>query len=50
MTYNDCPILREWYQEYHQVFPEWQYTYGQGETRISANRLKGDGTNTKQKS
>ena len=48
MTYNDCPTLREWYKDYHQVFPEWQYTYGQGEIRISINRLSGDGTYIKQ--
>jgi DNA adenine methylase len=26
------------YKDYKQVFPEWQYTYGQGETRIGKNR------------
>ena len=38
MTYNNCPTIREWYKEYELVFPEWQYTYGQGETRIGKNR------------
>lgn len=33
MTYNDCTTIREWYGEYKQVFPHWQYTYGQGEKR-----------------
>lgn len=38
ITYNNCPTIREWYGEYKQVYPEWQYTYGQGETRIGKNR------------
>lgn len=38
LTYNDCNVIREWYSEYQQIFPEWQYTYGQGETRIGKNR------------
>ena len=38
ITYNNCPTIREWYKDYNQVFPEWQYTYGQGETRIGKNR------------
>jgi len=46
MTYNDCPSIREMYSEYTQKFPSWQYTYGQGETRIGKNRE--DGTNTKE--
>ena len=31
ITYNDCPTIREWYCDFEQVFPEWQYTYGQGD-------------------
>lgn len=38
LTYNDCSTLREWYKDYKQVFPKWQYTYGQGETRVGKNR------------
>jgi DNA adenine methylase len=38
ITYNDCTTIREWYKEYKFEFPEWQYTYGQGETRIGKNR------------
>lgn len=38
LTYNDCPTLREWYKDFIQVFPEWQYTFGQGETRVGKNR------------
>tara|TARA_B110000208_G_scaffold92617_1_gene116519 strand:+ start:173 stop:1441 length:1269 start_codon:yes stop_codon:yes gene_type:complete len=39
ITYNNCPTIREWYSDYTQTFPQWQYTYGQGETRIGKNRI-----------
>ena len=57
ITYNDCSDIREWYKEYKQIFPSWQYTYGQGETRIGKNREEasrgrhteeGNATNIKQ--
>ena len=38
MTYNDCPTIREWYQDYIFEFPRWHYSYGQGETRVGNNR------------
>ena len=38
LTYNDCPTIRKWYKDFKQVFPKWQYTYGQGEKRIGKNR------------
>jgi DNA adenine methylase len=38
ITYNNCETIREMYKDYEQTFPEWQYTYGQGETRIGKNR------------
>lgn len=47
LTYNDCPTIREWYSGFQQDFPSWQYTYGQGETRIGKNREE-DGTNVKE--
>lgn len=47
LTYNDCPTIREWYSDYKQVYPAWQYTYGQGETRIGKNRKDGN-THTKE--
>lgn len=40
LSYNDCPTIREYYKEYKQFFPSWQYTMGQGETRIGKNRIK----------
>jgi DNA adenine methylase len=47
ITYNNCSTLREWYKDYKQIFPEWQYTFGQGETRIGKNR-KNNPTNIKE--
>ena len=48
LTYNDCPTIRTWYAEFQQVFPSWQYTYSQGETRIGKNRVEGTGDNKKE--
>lgn len=48
ITYNNCPTIREWYKDFEQVFPEWQYTYGQGETRIGKNRKEGTNDNLKE--
>ncbi len=40
LSYNDCPTIREYYKEFKQFFPRWQYTMGQGETRIGKNRIE----------
>jgi len=48
ITYNDCPTIREMYKDFKQEFPTWQYTYGQGETRIGKNREEGTNTNKKE--
>lgn len=45
LSYNNCETIRDWYKEYEQQFPKWQYTMGQGETRIGKNR-KQNGTNS----
>lgn len=39
LSYNDCPTIRDYYKKYTQLFPKWQYTMGQGETRIGTNRI-----------
>lgn len=39
LSYNNCPTVCEWYKEFEQSFPAWQYTMGQGETRIGKNRI-----------
>lgn len=38
LSYNDTPIIREWYADFEIHEPKWQYTMGQGETRIGENR------------
>lgn len=48
LTYNNCKEVREMYKNYRQVFPEWQYTYGQGETRIGKNRTESSSDNIKE--
>ena len=48
MTYNNCLTIREWYSDCTLDFPEWQYTFGQGETRIGKNRLEADSSNIKE--
>ncbi|MCD6417961.1 DNA adenine methylase, partial [bacterium] len=40
LSYNDCAQIREWYSGYEIYKPSWQYTMGQGETRIGLNRIK----------
>lgn len=40
MSYNNCPTIRKYYKEYTHIFPTWQYTMGQGETRIGKNRIE----------
>ena len=39
LSYNDCQTIREWYSDFQIVAVEWQYTLGQGETRIGKNRI-----------
>ena len=38
LSYNNCETIREWYKDFHQVFPKWNYSMGTGETRIGKNR------------
>lgn len=40
LSYNDCAPIRRWYQDFRIVEVAWQYTLGQGETRIGENRRK----------
>lgn len=39
LSYNNCNTIRSWYKDFKHYFPEWQYTMGQGETRIGKNRI-----------
>lgn len=42
LSYNDCSTIREWYKDFTFIDVSWQYTMGQGETRIGLNRKNGD--------
>ena len=44
LSYNDCETVRDWYADYRIEEVAWQYTLGQGETRIGKNRIE-NGTN-----
>ena len=48
LSYNNCPTIKEYYKEFKQLFPAWQYTMGQGETRIGLNRKNGNGNHIKE--
>ncbi|GIW21982.1 MAG: DNA methyltransferase [Candidatus Sericytochromatia bacterium] len=39
LSYNDCSWVRETYKDFEIIEISWQYTMGQGETRIGKNRL-----------
>ncbi len=39
LSYNDCSTIRQWYKDFEFVPVSWQYTMGQGETRIGVNRI-----------
>lgn len=39
LSYNDCTAIREWYRDFEIIEVAWQYTMGQGETRIGFNRI-----------
>ena len=49
LSYNDCSTIREWYKDFNIKSVNWQYTMGQGETRIGMNRI-GNGDNHIKKS
>ena len=38
LSYNDCEVIRDWYADCDMSTPQWQYTFGQGDTRIGVNR------------
>lgn len=40
LSYNDCAAVRKWYQDFAIKEVKWQYTLGQGETRIGKNRME----------
>lgn len=50
LSYNDCPIIREWYKDYEIHEGRWQYSLGQGETRIGKNRKASESGHVKKSS
>lgn len=42
LSYNDCSFIRENYKDCQIINLSWQYTMGQGETRIGKNRSERD--------
>lgn len=40
LSYNDCQTIRDWYKDFQIIKVVWQYTLGQGETRIGKNRIE----------
>ena len=40
LSYNDCQTIRKWYKNFKIIEVKWQYTLGQGETRIGKNRIE----------
>lgn len=43
LSYNDCATIRDWYADCQMISPKWQYTFGQGDTRIGTNRARLNG-------
>jgi len=49
LSYNDCKTIRSWYKDCEMISPKWQYTFGQGDTRIGENRERdNNGSHIKQ--
>ena len=48
LSYNDCETVRDWYRDYEIHEVRWQYTLGQGETRIGKNRKNIEADHIKQ--
>jgi len=47
LSYNNCETIREYYKEFEFVFPKWNYSMGNGETRIGKNRIEMGISNSK---
>jgi DNA adenine methylase len=47
LSYNNCETIREYYKDFEQVFPTWNYSMGNGETRVGKNREEAGISNSK---
>jgi DNA adenine methylase len=48
LSYNNCETIRDYYSEFNQSFPSWNYSMGNGETRIGKNRKEMGISNSKE--
>lgn len=48
LSYNDCDIIRNYYDGFNFQFPSWSYSLGSGETRIGKNRKNKNLSNKKE--
>jgi len=48
LSYNNCETIREYYKDFRLVFPTWNYSMGNGETRIGKNREREGIANSKE--
>lgn len=48
MSYNNCETIREYYKDFELFYPKWNYSMGNGETRIGKNRTDMGITNIKE--
>jgi len=48
LSYNNCETIREYYKDFKLVFPSWNYSMGNGETRIGKNREREGIANSKE--
>jgi DNA adenine methylase len=39
LSYNNCETIRNWYKDFDISYPQWNYSMGQGETRIGKNKI-----------
>jgi len=40
MSYNNCETIRNYYKDFRLEYPSWNYSMGNGETRIGENRIR----------
>lgn len=48
LSYNNCETIREYYKDFELFYPKWNYSMGNGETRIGKNRNEMGITNSKE--
>lgn len=47
LSYNNCETIRNYYSDFEQFFPKWNYSMGNGEKRIGKNRIEMGISNSK---